>query len=196
MLLVPTATVAAPSACPWHVADGQAPDPVDPRLSAKTRELCFVGFAVLHSGVTRTPLWAAEHLTRGRVNAAEAMERTSTFHAEPRVPPDERAELADYARSGFDRGHLAPSGDMPDERSQQESFTLANIVPQNPDNNRNLWGPIESVVRPFAQTEGELYVVTGPIFQGARLKRLHGRVLVPTHVFKGICCIERRPVSG
>ena len=32
--------------------------------------------------------------------------RKDTFHEEPRLPPDESADLDDYARSGFNRGHL------------------------------------------------------------------------------------------
>ena len=35
-------------------------------------------------------------------------------------------------------------------------------------------------------TLGELYVVTGPIFYGSDLKKLNGRVLVPTYIFKAI----------
>jgi endonuclease G, mitochondrial len=137
----------------------------------------------MHSGVTRTPLWSAEHLTARRVAQAEDMSRDNAFHAEPRLPKSQRAELADYARSGFDRGHMAPSGNMPDETSQYQSFTLANMVPQDADNNRHVWAGIESTVRKMARKEGDLYVITGPAFLGADLRKV-GNVLVPSHLYK------------
>jgi endonuclease G len=186
LLLLPAVALAAPTRCPEHFLNGQAPDLTNPKLTARTRPLCYSAFAVLHSGVTRTPLWSAEHLTRDRVEAARGMVRVNTFHADPNLSPNERAELSDYARSGFDRGHMAPSGDMPDDQSQDESFSLANMIPQNPDNNRHLWERIETAVRNLTLREGELYVVTGPIFRGENLQALKGRVLVPTEIFKAI----------
>lgn len=182
---LPTAA-AADTACPQHYAQGQAPEIVTARLAAKARELCFTAFGVMHSGVSRTPLWSAEHLTRARLQDARTLPRVNSFHAEERLPAEERAELADYARSGFDRGHMAPSADMPTPDAQQESFSLANMVPQNPDNNRHLWEGIESAVRHLVTQRGELYVITGPLFQGASVTQLHGRVLVPTHLFKAV----------
>ena len=186
LLAAPAAALAAPSACPQHFAGGDAPDLTNQRLAAKTRELCYGGYAVLHSGVTRTPLYAAEQLTRERIAAADAIQRQGRFHADPNLPRDERAELADYARSGFDRGHMAPSADMPDPRQQNESFSLANMIPQNPESNRDLWSDIEAVVRALARRQGVVYVVSGPIYRGERIERLNGRVLVPTHVFKAV----------
>ncbi|HEX7984354.1 MAG TPA: DNA/RNA non-specific endonuclease, partial [Duganella sp.] len=82
-----------------------------------------------------------------------------------------------------DRGHMAPNGDMPDRRTQHESFTLANMVPQDAENNRHLWAGIEAVVRKLAQKEGDLYVITGPAFIGRDLQKV-GNVLVPTHLYK------------
>jgi len=187
----PGLAVAAPTACPEHFFDGQAADIKNPKLLDKARPLCFSAFAVLHSGVTRTPLYAAERLTRARVEAARPLERVNSFHEEPRLPPDERADLSDYARSGYDRGHMAPAGDMPDPIALAESFSLANIVPQNPDDNRNLWGSIESAVRDLALKEGDLYVVTGPLFEGDHLDALKGRVLVPTRIYKAVYSVKR-----
>ena len=180
------AVPAQPSTCPQHFAGGEAPEFINQKLAAKTVALCFNGFAVMHSGVSRTPLWSAEYLTAERIARTKKINRNNKFHAESRLSPDERAELRDYARSGFDRGHMSPAGDMGDSDSQYDSFSLANMVPQDPHNNQSLWSGIEEVTRKFAAYRGALYVVTGPIFEGSALQRLNGRVLVPTHVFKAV----------
>src|SRR3954451_12065836 len=57
--LTSSAAVASPTACPQHFLSGQAPTLANPKLTAKTRELCYSGYAALHSGLTRTPLWSA-----------------------------------------------------------------------------------------------------------------------------------------
>lgn len=176
-------SLAAASSCPNHYVDGRAPEIVNSKMNTATTELCYTVFGVMHSGVTRTPLWSAEHLTADNIDAARTLSRENSFHAEPRLPPAARAELSDYARSGYDRGHMAPNGNMPNRRAQQESFTLANMVPQDGENNRHLWAGIEGAVRNMAKKEGDLYVVTGPAFIGANLQKV-GRVLVPTHLYK------------
>jgi endonuclease G len=81
---------------------------------------------------------------------------------------------------------MAPSGDMPDPAAQQQSFSLANVVPQTAALNRNLREGIESAVRHLAERHGALYVVSGPLFQGSQLKSLNGRVLVPTATWKAV----------
>ena len=169
--------------CPSHYLDGRAPEIRNPKLAVATRELCYDVFGVMHSGVTRTALWSAEFLQADNLEAAQGLERDNAFHAEPRLPRAQRAELSDYARSGLDRGHLAPNGDMPDRRAQRESFSLANMVPQDRDHNRHIWAPIEGAVRKMAKKEGALYVLTGPAFLGANLRKV-GNVLVPSHLYK------------
>jgi endonuclease G len=81
---------------------------------------------------------------------------------------------------------MAPSADMATREAQQESFSLANMVPQAPRLNRVLWAHIEEAVRGLADKDGELYVVTGPLFGGNELTSLKGHVLVPTGTFKAI----------
>ena len=159
---------------------------VNPKLSGRTVPLCFAAFAVLDSGQTRTPLYAAEHLTRLSVADARNVARDDAFHEEPRLPDDVRASLDDYVRSGYDRGHLAPAGDMPSEVAQAQSFSLANIVPQDRAMNRGLWSDIEESVRRLAVRRGSLYVVTGAIFSGASVRQIGNGVLVPTQLFKAL----------
>ena len=175
------------AACPEFFPAGQPPALVNPRLAERTTLLCNDAYAVLASGVTRGPLWSAEHPTAASLAAARDTPRQGEFHPEARLPPEDRAQLGDYRRSGYDRGHMAPSGDMPDDRAQQQSFSLANMVPQTGILNRGLWADIESAVRDLAVAQGELYLVTGPAFQGRQIKSIGPNgVLVPTSTWKAV----------
>ncbi len=176
----------AATRCPATFAAGQPPALLAENLRPSTEEICYSAFALLHSGLTRTPLWSAEHLTASGVGRARSLEREDSFHPDPNLPPGVGAELSDYKRSGYDRGHMSPNGDMTDPVAQGESFSLANMIPQDPDNNRHLWADIESAVRNLAVSDGEVYVVTGPIFSGAKVMSLKGRVLIPTSIFKAV----------
>ena len=120
---------AAPTACPKFYVDGEAPTIVNEKLANKTKELCFEAFGVMHSGISKTPLWSAEYLTASAIDAD--VPRKDKFHEETKLPQSERAELKDYTKSGYDRGHMAPSADMPSESAQADSFSLANMVPQD-----------------------------------------------------------------
>lgn len=177
---------AAPPSCNDHFALAAKPAITSENLQKRTEFICYEGYAVMHSGISRTPVWSAEFLTAKRVQAAMGMKRQNNFHPDDHLAPADRAELKDYVRSGYDRGHMAPSGDMPTENAQYESFSLANMVPQHPKNNQVIWEGIEEAVRKLALDAGEVYVVTGPVFAGESLERLNGRVLVPSHVYKAI----------
>lgn len=77
----------------------------------------------------KPPLWSVGHLTKDRLTNACCMKRHDAFYPDPNLPVDIRSELSDYVRSGYDRGHMAPSADMPDSSSQSERFLLANMAP-------------------------------------------------------------------
>ena len=174
---------AAATQCPQHFASGVAPTITNPKLQARTQEVCFEAFAVLHSGISRTPLYSAEHLTGLNLQEARQLSRKDSFHAESALPAQDRAELEDYARSGYDRGHMSPNADFANRSAQAQSFSLANMVPQVHANNAGIWAGIEGATRQLAMDEGEVYVVSGPAFIGNDLQRI-GNVLVPTHIWK------------
>ena len=124
-------------------------------------------------------------MTAGAVEAGWTIGRAEDFHAEPRLAGEPHPELGDYRHSGFDRGHLTPSADMPDLVSRDETFSLANIVPQDPTNNRHMWSDIEQTVRRVARRNGSIYVVTGPIFATGS-GHLRGGIAVAVALFKAI----------
>lgn len=177
---------ATPGDCSSTHPSAMAPT-LPPKLMRSTVVRCRVSFEILHSGLTRTPLWVSERLTREGVSAARGMERVDSFEADAGIDPSSRAELSDYRRSGWDRGHMAPNGDMPDAASQEQSFELSNISPQAPRLNRGAWAELESDVRSYVSRNGLAYVVTGVLFEGARLDTLPGgRVTIPTSLWKAV----------
>lgn len=183
----------AASSCNDFSPNDQPPVLNNAKLGAKTRLLCYSDFAVLHSGVTHGPLWSAEHLTPDHLDAAKYGVRTNKYFQERALPQGEGAKLADYRKSGYDRGHMSPAGDRWNSRAMAESFSLANMIPQNPDNNRRLWARIEEAVRRVASESGDAYVVTGPMFDGAQLTTIgDSGVFVPTQLFKVVYLPSRR----
>lgn len=181
--------------CQQQYWQGQAPIITNPALQQKTRELCFSGFVVMHSGVTRTPIWVGEYLTTSRLKKARDLDRQDSFHEEDRLPENERATLADYRGSGYDRGHMAPNGDMATRQQQADSFSLANMVPQSPTNNREVWRNLEEATRALVMQEGEAYVLTGAAFLNQKLKKV-GQVYVPTDVYKVVYFPKRQAASA
>jgi len=154
-------------------------------LKKDSYALCFNDFNVMYSGISKTPLWSAEYLTPDRLSIK--IKREDSFHEETRVPLAHRALLADYRGSGYDRGHMAPNGDMNNTAAQHDSFSLANMVPQSPKNNQEVWRKLEEAVRSIVTKQHrDAYVVTGPIFEAKRLKTIGSGVIVPTAVYKAV----------
>ena len=168
--------------CPQHFPQGIAPA-VAP--APRQRALCYDAFAVLHQGETRTPLFVAERLNRDSVEAAKGEQRTNKFFADARLPRSERAELSDYKGSGYARGHMAPAGNMPNATAMAQSFSLANMVPQDQRQNSGPWSKIEQDTRRYAErAQGDVFVITGPVFGPDSTTVGANQVRVPTHLFK------------
>jgi endonuclease G, mitochondrial len=197
LLLAPLAH-GATLECKGTFQGGQPPRVLDRTLSSRLTTLCFDAYALGASGMTKGALWSAEHLTKAQADAAQSMSRKANFHPEAGIPEDDRATLADYRNSGYDRGHMTPSGDMPTFRAQQQSFSLANVVPQARALNGGQWERIESSLRTLAMQGTEIYVVTGAGFDPNAPARTigPGRVAVPDFVWKAIYVPSRHAASA
>ncbi|QDK81161.1 DNA/RNA non-specific endonuclease [Spirosoma sp. KCTC 42546] len=95
---------------------------------------------------------------------------------------------ADYTRSGYDRGHLAPAADFKfSQRMMRETFFMSNITPQEPQFNRGIWSDLENQVRLWARRDNGLYVVTGPVLKpGLPTIGKSNEVSVPAKFYKVI----------
>lgn len=148
--------------------------------------LCNTAYAVMDSPVTKGPIWSAEYIVEENLEVAARTKREGYFYPDARLPAGYRGELADWKHSGWDRGHLSPSGDFAGLAAQQESYALSNVVPQAPGLNRGAWEGIETAVRGLANAEGELYVVTGVLFSHERPSVGTDRVMIPSGMWKAV----------
>lgn len=182
---IPFTSSSQNAACLKQFYREQPPYLAKEKLQKSTYPLCFNGFNVMYSGVSKTPLWTAEYLSPQRLS--QKIKREDSFHEELKVNASDRATLADYRGSGYDRGHMSPNADMPTKEAQFDSFSLANMVPQAPKNNQQIWRELEEATRAIVtKQKQDVYLVTGPVFSGKKVKTIGNGVIVPTAVFKAV----------
>ncbi len=164
------------------------------------------GYALSYDGRLRSARWVAERLTTESL--ADGVDRKDEFRLDPFVPPEFRAERADYEGSGFDQGHLAPSANHTGSRlDNSATFFLSNMSPQvGRGFNQGYWRHLEASIRDLLKREEvrEVYVFTGPLFmpdtlleQGSAHDSLTvtyrfigpNHVPVPTHYFKAVLAV-------
>ena len=80
---------------------------------------------------------------------------------------------------------MAPAGDRGTDEAMAQSFSLANIVPQAPVNNRKSWAGIEKATRKYVlRAAGDVFVISGPVFDRNPPMIGTHQVWVPQHLFK------------
>jgi len=122
--------------------------------------------------------------------------RTNDFRIDNKVTTGS-ASLSDYKGSGYDRGHLAPAGDMKwSSTVMSESFYMSNMSPQKPGFNRGIWKKLEGSVRNWADDNGEIHVVTGPILTGSYSSIGYNGVSIPNYYYKVILDYREPEIKG
>jgi len=131
----------------------------------KTELIFRDGYVLEHSSEWKVPYWVCESLELSELNGSAP--RKEAFAPDDKLTPGLRAELADYKGSGFDRGHQAPAGDQTKSAQRKaDTFFLSNMVPQNGNQNQQIWAALEDTVRGWAATSvaTDVKVITGPVF--------------------------------
>ncbi|VDM32285.1 unnamed protein product [Hydatigera taeniaeformis] len=161
------------------------------------------GFFCLYDRRGRIPRWTLEHLTNKNFNGDDKalVDRGGfVFVEDMGEPPEFRSTNLDYARSGFDRGHMAAAGNNKfNAESMEKTFILSNIAPQvGYGFNRGIWNDLEKKIRAMARQSANVVVVTGPLFLPSSVLSRRGNrqviyevigennVAVPTHFFKAV----------
>ena len=105
------------------------------------------------------------------------------FHKDPVVPGAPSPD--DYTHSGYDRGHMAPAGDMQwSAAALAASYAMTNVCPQHPHCNRRTLRQLEELIRSWARNEKELYVISGPVFRENPITIGNGTIPVPEAFYK------------
>ncbi|KAK1927102.1 nuclease [Papiliotrema laurentii] len=155
-------------------------------------------YTAAYDRAKRHPAWTAEHLTAAslaRVPPPQAknanpvplevaragdvipsppagkVDRSkSVFQEDDSTPELFRAKLADYFKSGYDRGHMVPAADAKiSQQAMDETFYLSNIAPQVGDGfNRHYWAYLEDFCRRLTTNFEDVYVFTVPLYMPHR----------------------------
>lgn len=145
----------------------------------------YTGMTVSFNRDTHQPNWVAWELLGSETDGETG--REPGFLVDPEV--DGCALPEDYRHTGFDRGHMAPAGDMKwHPQAMRESFYMTNICPQAGDLNRGAWKKLEEKCRQRAKVDSALIIICGPVFdKSGPAARIGGTgVAVPQRFFKVI----------
>jgi endonuclease G len=156
------------------------------KIKNRTEQIItHIGYTVSYNSDWKIPNWVAYELTKEE--AEGTVPRATAFVPDPKVPYGKSAETYDYSNSGWDRGHMAPAGDMKwSVDAMKESFYLSNICPQNKNLNSGIWNDLEVQVRELARQKGKIYVVCGPIVSKNPKTIGTNKVAIPDAFFKAL----------
>ncbi len=126
--------------------------------------------------------WVCYRLSLDMINGTET--RANNFRSDSKVSTGS-AEISDYYKSGYDRGHLVPAYDMRmSKKAMSETFLLSNVSPQTPSFNRDCWFQLEKLVRKWCIEERELIVVVGGVFKDLKGTIGVNKVTIPGYYYK------------
>jgi endonuclease G len=154
-----------------------SPAPNDITVLSKT------GFTVGYSPSLRHPVWVAYQVQA--VRKPVLLPRPSTFKPDPaaRNAPQHK----DYAKSGYDRGHMAPNLAIATrfgKDAQAQTFLTSNICPQRSSLNQGPWCNLEfRLSELWPERFGSVWVITGALSTPSG-KRLPSGIDIPTAFYQ------------
>lgn len=196
LFLIPLVALAFLSLRP--LAGCHAEDRNIPMPPGSAKELCKVampdsidGTIIEYEGVTLSfnashhiPNWVAWELTDAETRGT--VPRAKGFASDPDVAGC--PEPWEYSYSGYDRGHIAPAGDMKwSPLAMEQSFLMTNVCPQVKSFNSGVWARLEEKCRIWAQADSAIIIIAGPVMTDDLTETIgDSHIAVPRRFFKVI----------
>ncbi|MFH0895607.1 MAG: DNA/RNA non-specific endonuclease [Bacteroidota bacterium] len=142
-------------------------------------------FSLAYDESSEQALWVSYTLTDEMTNK-NADRDDCTFKTDPLLSTG--VNPSDYAKSGYDRGHLCPAADMSfDIQALTETFYMSNMSPQEPGFNRGIWKKLEETVRSWATRDNEIIIASGGSLKYTKgtIGNKH-KISIPTYFYKVI----------
>lgn len=180
--------------------------------------LTRLAYVTSYNRDTKCPNWVAWHLTSEHTSGPYKRDGVPYYDDENNVIgidsltnddirgsyildwecEEPRQQLTDWPDEKYKmtHGHLCPAGDNTwNKAAMNQSFLLSNICPQTDRLNGGGWKKLEDKCRRWAERFGDIYIVSGPIFDGGVVRRTFGdsEVAVPDAFFKVVLCMNGQP---
>ena len=161
--------------------------------TAGVSPICRQAYLVGYDAAAKLPKYVTYELLPQ--NALGCVARTNAFAADQSVPNG--ATPADYAATGYDKGHMSPDGDLSwDPQVEYESFLMTNMSPQAGSLNRGIWKLLETSVRGWAVQRNQSFTVYVGGVYGAGDKTIGKGVVVPHGFYKIVINNQTGEVAG
>lgn len=179
-------------------AEENANDLTAVRMEQPTTYLHRYAYKCWYNEELRIPLAVSWYLTGDHVSG-NFKRKGVAFHPDYDVKGSP-VTTQDYMQSGYDRGHMCPSGDNKwHQTAQEQSFLMTNICPQNHNLNKNDWNDLEQLCRTWARRYDKVYIVCGPVLRGSKHKTIgkqrNRRITVPEAFYKVVLRLDDHPAA-
>jgi len=155
--------------------------------------ICRQAYYVDYDAAAKLPKVVTYTLTPP--NAIGCVARTNAFTADQSIQNGARPD--DYAATGYDKGHMAPDGDLSwDQQVEYESFLMTNMSPQAGSLNRGIWKLLETSVRGWVVQRNQVYTIYVGGVYNANDKRIGTGVVVPNAFYKIVINQSTNEVAG
>lgn len=163
-------------------------------VSRQEQIIRHAGYTVSYNKDWKISNWISYELTRQETRGNE--KRSNRFINDPLVKGI-IATNADYARSGYDKGHMAPAADMKwSSTAMKESFYFSNMCPQHPQLNRRGWKNLEEKIRDWAIADSAIIIICGPIIEKHPQSIGKNKIPVPKQFFKVVLSPFVKPIRS